>query len=521
MSGLLDILLRLKTAQDAPIDIPGLVGEAEPHQRVGVTFAVLAQRSLLAYQVGLGKTFMSIATNLKLRSMGRVRNALVLCQSAKRYDWAEEYGRFAPSIRTVMLNGTKAERNDLWLHGQNDGTTIASYEQARLDLLDRQQLPDSTKTVYYEPATLLRLLKYDLIVFDEVTVFKSWGTVLNLALGYLVNVLQPAFTVGLSGTPIQKSVADIFSIVDKLVPGYLGNKPFFDETFTVQVEQKGKPPKIVGMKNVEALRQLLAPIVLVGERDKIYPGRTVHRFKVSRIELTPEQIEAYDKVVDDTLPEMDRPALLAQFQLLEKICETMAYFPEAKSRASAKLDRLRELLLGDLRDEKVVIFSRLILPLTEVNDLILKPNKIDGIFYTGQERDQVKRETGRKRFLEDPKCRIALISTAAEMGLNLHSSSVIIFLNHVYNPARVQQIIGRIDRPIVQTSGLICSIHFQAIGTFEDRLIPRLHSEAEISRSLLGTENKFDQLKSDWVSQMNRESLLSLIRDRRVPNRES
>lgn len=519
MMNLLQTLLQLKTATDSPIEIPGLVGQAEPHQRVGVTFAVLAKRSLLAFQVGLGKTFMSIATNLKLKSMGLVQNTLVICQSGKRYDWQDEYERFGPSLRTILIEGPPAKRNELWLAGQRGHTTITSYESIRIDLLERQVLPDKTKTAYYLPSSLLQMLRYDLIVFDEVSIFKSWGTVLNLALGYLVNVVQPPFALGLSGTPIQKNVGDVFSVVDKLIPGYLGDKTYFDQHFTVQDKPKGRPAKIVGVKNVEVLRTLLAPIVLTGERDKIYPGRTFHRSKLCRVELTPEQIQAYDAVVEDTLPEMDQTTLLERFQRLEQIVDTLAWFTDLKSRASAKLDKLRDLLTGDLQDEKVVIFSKHLLPLTEAKELVTDPLKLDSIMYTGRE-DLKKREASRKRFLEDPDCKIAFISTAAEMGYNFHSAHYMIFLNHVHNPARVAQVIGRIDRPIVQTSGFICSIHMTAIGTFEERIIPKLHREAELARNLIGMENKFDNLKGEWADQNSRESLLSLIRDGRIPNRE-
>jgi SNF2 family DNA or RNA helicase len=515
--GVWNALVQLKTATDTALEVPGLQGQLEPHQRVAIMYAILARKCLLVYSVGLGKTVMSVAADLKLRSMGLVKRSLVLCQSGKRFDWRDEYAQFAPDLRTVLVDGKRSDRGHAWMLGQYDAVTFASYEAARIDLLDKQKLPDAMKSNYYLPSPLLQILKYDLIVFDEVSIFKSWGTVLNMALGYLVATTTPNFTIGLSATPIQKSVDDIFTIVDKVVPGYLGNKQQFDTNFTIKKNICGHL-KTVGVQNEQTLSQALAPIFIKRDKDEVYPGRTVHRFKLRRVVLTTEQLDQYEKIQLDTAPDGDRVVLMQQFRLLEQVCDTMAYF-DKQCHKSAKIEDLKALLSTELEGEKVVIFSKHMLPLDEVKTQVLEPLGLESIRYTGEERDFQVREAARKRFLTDPNCKIALVSSAAEMGYNFHSAHYIVFLNHIYNPARTAQLIGRIDRPIVQTSDFICSIHYTALGTFEEQIVQKLHREAEIAKTLLGQSNRFDGLKSELVESLSRDDLFALIRNRKVPDR--
>lgn len=511
-----ETLLALKTLPDVEIDVPGFKGALEAHQKVAVMFGTLAGRCLFVDQVGLGKTVEAIGTDLKLRSLGRVHKTLVLAQSGKRFDWHAEYERFS-DLSVVVIGGPKSVRNTKWLNGQCADVTIASYEATRLDLLDKQVLPDQLKTKFYVPSGLLGMLKYDLLIFDEVTFFKTWGTVLNLALGYLVQQAGNAYAIGLSATPIQKSVEDFYSIVDKVFPGYLGTKVWFDHTFLIKRRINGVL-RTVGAQNESVLRHGIAPIFIRRERDQVYPGRTVYRSKVRRVCLTSNQIRLYDDIVNATPPNADMGALLKRFELLEKVVDTTAWF-DGQGDDSAKIDDLA-VLLDELEGEKLVIFSKHLKMLDETARKVLVPRKIEHIFYTGRERDIEQREAGRKRFLEDPSCRIALISTAAEMGYNFHSAHTIIFLNHVYNPARTAQIRGRIDRPIVQQSSLLLSIHYVAAGTFEDKLIGRLQKEAQLSTTLLGATNEFDQLDKDLVDEMSRDNLFNLIRQGRAPDRE-
>lgn len=504
-----DLLAALKSASDIDLEVPGFLGQLEPHQRVAVTYALLVRRCLLVMAVGLGKTVISIALDQKLRTLGAAGRTLVVCQSGKRFDWQNEFLKFA-GREVMVVDGDRTQRTERWLAGQRLGVTVASYEQVRIDLLEKQVLGDNQQSKIYLPSSLLRMLGYDLVVLDEVSIFKGWGTVLNLALGHLMACTQPAFCIGLSATPIQKSVDDVFTIIDKIAPGALGTKAWFDASFTVKRQVTGRVWRTVGLKNGQALQQLLHPLYLRREKHEVYPNRTVHRWKLRRVVMGSEQQTQYDSIVGGTPFDGDRKVLFGQFCKLEKVVDTMAHFGD--THESAKLDDLRTLLEGELAEEKVVIFSKHLLMLRECSEQVLTPLGWAHEFLTGEERDMRVRDAARHRFQNDPAVRAILVSTAAEMGFDLHAACYVVFLNHVYNPARTLQIIGRIDRPVVQKSSFICSIHYTTVGTFEEQIVPKLHREAELAKELLGQSNKLDGLQAELIDEMSRDNLLRLIK---------
>jgi SNF2 family DNA or RNA helicase len=92
-----------------------------------------------------------------------------------------------------------------------------------------------------------------------------------------------------------------------------------------------------------------------------------------------------------------------------------------------------------------------------------------------------------------------------------------IFVDHVWNPARIEQIIGRIDRPLIQKSPFTCSIHMVAVDTLEEDVIPRLYKEADLMKKIFNAENKFEDLKEaqdqgDLFNALTKNQLMSLIR---------
>lgn len=504
------ILLGVKSQADAQVEIPSFKGELEPHQRVGTAFLCLAKKALLLDLMGFGKTVQSIAADLYLRSRSKVFRTLVICQSGKRWDWAEEYKKFS-DLSTYIVEGDKQNRQQIWLAGSNDtAVTIASYDSVRADLLEKTERRGD-----FCPSSLLPYVKADLIIFDEISVFKNPDTVLAQSLSYLVHQARPEYCFGLSATPIQKTLEDLWSIMDKIVPGLLPDRWSYEARYVIkQRMQRGRAryDRILGYQNQAELAHVVAPYFIRREKQDVVSDKKIHRFKLRHVQLGQEQREAYRKVQKEIRDSKDMTQILKRQLELQYCCDSLSHF-DPNDHTSAKIDDIKWLLENDLKHEKVVIFSCFKKTLDEVRSQVLNPLNIGYIYYKG-EMDPEFRHNELKRFSNDPGTRVALITTAAEMGLNLQAASCIIFINHISNPARVAQLVGRIDRPFAKGGhNQTLSIHYVAAGTFESKIVPKLYQEAQLMSTIFGASNQFEELKNqdDVFTKMNREELRALL----------
>lgn len=488
-------LLYVKGLKDIKCDVPGFKGELEDYQRVGVAFCVIGKRVILGDPCGAGKTVMSIATDLKLRDMGEVRRTLVVGLSDKRADWAKEYRQFS-DIPTHIIDGPRINRTQQWIEASNDrGVTIASYEQVRADMIDRVKDDLGNKTNH--PSGLLRHIHYDMIIFDEASLFKTWESTLADALRELIVQCRPTSVIACTAFAIEKHLEDVVSIMDKVEPGLF---PDYDQ-FTLRYVMKkwirtnrGGFWKVLGYLNTDELAMLMAPYHIGRTREEVFGHRTKRWRKIRNVSLTRKQEIKYEQLRNSVDEGTNRSNLLQVYQEMERIVDTMVYF-DPNDHSSAKLDDLLELLTGELADEKVLIFSKFHKPLEELR-LRLLDKKIPFINYTGQQSIE-ERNQNLADFNEKPEIRAALITLAAEKGKNFQSAHYIIFINHIMNPAKTDQLIGRIDRGVAQKSDFICSIHYVTRGTFEEDTIPKLDSERDLFHKIFGGSDGTVEVLSD------------------------
>lgn len=488
-------LLQIKSLKDVRCEINGFKGELEPYQRVGVAFCVLARRLILGDPCGSGKTVMSIASDMKLREIGDIRRSLVVCLSDKRRDWQQEYKQFS-NIFPYVIDGPKELRTRQWLEASTDtGVTIASYEQVRADMLVREK--DDFGHRQSSPSGLLKHLNYDLIIFDEASVFKTWETALADSLRQLIIQCKPLAVIAATAYPIEKHLEDIASIYDKVVPELFPDYADFINTYVRRrwiSRNRGGFWKIEGYNNQEELSQLLAPYYIGRTRDEIFGQRTKRIRKVRTVSLTKRQQSKYEQLQASVSAGATRQNMLQVYQQMERIVDTLAWF-DPNDHSSSKIDDLMQLLTGELADEKVLIFSKYHKPLEELR-LQLQAQNIQYVDYTGRE-DNDTRIKNIDSFNTDPAIRAALVTLAAEKGKNFYGAHYIIFINHVVNNAKIDQLIGRIDRGKAQTSDFICSIHYITRDTFEEDVLSKLERERGLAQSIFGGGNDFIELLSD------------------------
>lgn len=488
-------VFRIKQATSVNFQAEGFKGELLSYQAQGAAFLVMAERGLVLYFVGAGKTPISIAADCKLRALNKVRRTLVIGTSNGRYHWEPEYRKFT-DLNVRVIDGTRAERVHQWHDAQWADVTVTHYETLRSDI------------------QVVENLRFDLVIYDEAHIFKSEKTQLAESIRRLMKI--PTYVFCLTATAIQKKIEDLYWIMEKVDPAVLGDFREFEDMFLIKELQsirRRKFWKVTGYRNVDVLQRMMSPYYILKRQEDV-PEIERKRVRILRpITLSTEERTAYHDLKSGIHPDLtNRADVLERFRRMEQLCSTMAfsYYNGEPRKAtglatigSSKIADILQLLQGELAEEKVVVFSKFKLPLYHLQQ-VLDAHDIKWVMLSGDEPDAKVRESQRAAFIDDPTIQVCLITQVAEASINLHAARYTVFLNEIWNPARQEQIIGRIDRPFLQKSKIVTSIHFSCVGTFENALHERMRQQADLAKQVLGS--------GSIVEEMSSEELFSLIK---------
>ena len=429
----------------------GLKRTLYPYQREGVERFLSLGRLLLADDMGLGKTAQAIAACEVLWRAKRIRRGLIIAPASLKPQWSREWAGFS-DLPIEVIDGTPAERQALY-DARPSGLFIINYEQLIRDL------------------ETIRRWGPDLVVLDEAQRIKNWATKTALS----VKGLAPPYRLVLTGTPMENRIEELASIVEWVDDMALEPKWRLGAFHAVRSDGKRE---ITGVRHLDVLRARLKGCMVRRVRQDVLdqlPPRTDMRVP---IEMTEEQLDEHDALIPPILSLMQRskvrPLTQAEFLRLMSLLTTQRIisnglgqlrfenvWPAIRGRApeedvikglsSPKLLELRQLVrqLVLEQDRKVVIFSQwrrmLTLAHWSVRDLLDGEGHRAG-FFTGAE-GQRRRTQNLVEFHEDPHFRLLFASDAGGVGLNLqHASNCVINLELPWNPAVLEQRIGRIYR---------------------------------------------------------------------------
>jgi len=441
--------------------IPGISVPLYPYQVEGAAFLAARGRALLGDDMGLGKTVQAIAATRILWDRGEVRRALVVCPASLKAQWASEIQRFS-GLPCTVVGGGAARRLQQYQEGA--AFTLVNYE---LVLRDGQGLAE---------------LRPDLLILDEAQRIRNWRTKTAEA----VKALSCRFAFVLTGTPLQNRLDDLYSVLQVVDRRVLGPLWAYNEQFVQRGEGQGR---IEGYRNLGELRRRLAPVVLRREKEEVriqLPERITSRLG---LELTPRQRELMQEGVDRAarlvatarkrpLSPDEHQRLMMAMQHARLACNA-AGLVDKQTVGSPKLDEFEQ-LIADLcleRGRKVVVFSEwekfCALAAERAERLGLGHVRLHGGVPTE------KRGALIERFRDDSDCKLFFSTDAGGVGLNLQFASTVINLELPWNPAVLDQRIGRVHR-----HGQKETVHVLLLVT-EDSF------EAAIERSLLSKRSLF------------------------------
>ncbi len=425
-----EALKKFITGRDAPPDAKTKLGTLaeilREYQLVGFEWLTrLAANNLggiLADEMGLGKTVQTLAF---LRAHQRDGPALVVCPTSLVTNWENEARKFTPELKTLVLEG--ADRAARFKSIADVDMVVTSYALLRRDI------------------DTLREINFSTAVLDEAQHIKNPETQ-NAQAAF---ALRAKHRFVLTGTPMENSVRDLWSIMNFALPGYLGDRNDFRERYELPIA-RGSAPDVQ-----RRLSRRLQPFLLRRKKRDVAKDLPEKIEQVVPCSLTSHQRAAYDALLREIQQGLgssgknvnagaQRMKMLTGLLRLRQVCCDLRLVGIDKEETSAKLDLLDELLEEAIDGEhRVLVFSQFVSMLHLIRERLEKL-EIPFCYLDGSTK---QRQEIVDRFQSDSAIPVFLISLkAGGVGLNLSAADTVIHFDPWWNPAVEAQATDRAHR---------------------------------------------------------------------------
>jgi superfamily II DNA or RNA helicase len=435
------------------------------YQREGALFAARAGRCLIGDEMGLGKTIQAVASAEIMARLFGVERVLVICPTSLKHQWQREVERFAD--RPVQVIGGLRRRRE------QDFAADGFYKVMNYDTV-------------HNDLDLIEAWGPDLVILDEAQRIKNWST----RVARSVKRISSPYALVLTGTPLENRLEELISIVQFVDRYRLG------PTFKLlhEHQQRDEVGKVIGYHGLDRIGQTLEPILVRRQKDQVLdqlPERIESQVIVPMTERQRQQHAENQEIVARIvekwrryrfLSEADKQRLMIALQYMRMACDS-SYLVDHKTDHGPKADEVLTLLgeYFERPDTKVVVFSQWL----RMHELIvrrLKERNWDHVLFHGSVPGS-KRKDLIDRFRDDPKCRVFLSTDAGGVGLNLQHASVVINMDLPWNPAVLEQRIGRVHR--LGQRQPVRVVNFVSQGTIEEGMLSVLKFKKSLFAGVL------------------------------------
>ena len=439
------------------------------YQNVGACFLLTRKRAILADEMGLGKTVQSIFAAKYLMDNKLADRVVIMVMKPLINQWLEELKKFANIDAEIITDFTE---NGEWL--------ITNYEKCRK--------PEFKN--YLDERTVL--------ILDEATKVKNFNT--KTAKELVKNNCEYIFI--LTATPIQNSPLDLWALVTQLHLNWLGSYWNFINKYAVKEELELKDRtimQIIDWKNLNEIREIVEPIVLRRKLRQIYkqiPERESYNIEV---DLNDNEMRIYNAIKHLIFKVNGRDYQLGLITILRRYLD----FPEVLRNTNAiqeligkgytsknlfriftekdlmqipsKLEALKDIISTQNSNDKIVIF-------TEYKDVAEKLGKALGSTY-------IFSGNADEKILTDFKAngRILINTNKGMYGLNLNEANVVINYDMSWNPALLEQRIGRVDRLTQNKRVKVFNLIVSMLNNIEEEIIGTIENKKFYSESIIGS----------------------------------
>lgn len=467
-----------KIRADIPEDMLEILRD---YQKTGVNWmkqlSELGFGGILADDMGLGKTLEVIAFVVSEKPE---KPALCVTPSALTYNWLSEINKFAPNAKAKIIDGTREDRARALSDIAGYDFIITSYPLLRRDIAEYAGL------------------EFSYCFIDEAQHIKNPKTLSAKA----VKRINAQKCFAISGTPIENSLGELWSIFDFIMPGYLGVRQQFAIRYEKPIMQADESASL-------ALRSKIKPFVLRRMKYDVLselPDKIENTFFA---EPTPSQKKMYSsylalarREVKELLEFGDKIGILSLLMRLRQICCHPSLVDDSYQKDSGKLELLKELVTSGIdAGRRILIFSQF----TSMLDIIRKElwNLGASCFYLDGNTPSAVRSELAQRF-NGGEGNVFLISLkAGGVGLNLTGADMVIHYDPWWNPAVVNQATDRAHR-IGQTKA-VHVIKLATKGTIEEQILKLQAKKQVLAEDLIRANNTM-------ISSLSKEEILELFK---------
>jgi hypothetical protein len=464
-----------------------------PYQGYVYDLAVPDTHNYIANGIITHNTAQFLALFLHLRNVQRITlPTLLICPTSIVGNWQHEVARFAPELRVLIHHGaTRLGRADA---------------DQFLAEIERHDLVVTTYSLLPRDEAALAKARWGAIVLDEAQYIKNVGAKQSR----FVRRLHAPIRIALTGTPVENRLAELWSIMDFLNPGYLGPYKRFQQRYANRIERRRDEDALAQLQSLARpfiLRRLKSDPAIIQD----LPEKIEMREYCA---LTREQVSLYEAVVRDGLRQLEensstmrrRGVILAMLTRLKQICNHPAHLLDDGSPLpgrSGKLARLEELVEELLAEgDRALIFTQFAALGARLQPYLAEGFGVETLYLHGgvPRLDRVRMV---ERFQEEDGPPLFILSLkAGGYGLNLTRANHVIHFDRWWNPAVENQATDRAFRigqtRNVQVRKFVCS------GTLEERIDLLIEQKRALAERVVGTGES-------WISELSTEQLRDLF----------
>ena len=480
-------MLGMKDLKTTPI--PGTIA-ATPHcyQIEGVAWLERLRdmhlNGILADDMGLGKTLQAIIALTQYHELNKGAKSIVVCPTSLVYNWKEEVHRFNPRLRVLAVDGTPTQRRKLLEELENFDLIVTSYTLMQKDI-----------EVYEK-------ISFGYAILDEAQHIKNRAT----RNARSVKAINARHRLILTGTPVENSLDELWSLFDFLMPGLLSSYDRF-------VEKYIRVPRVLHREVMEGLKKKVSPFILRRMKKDVLSELPPVAETIYHCSLSSAQLDLYRSYASSAREELSKLVkkegfdrvqihVLATLTRLKQICCHPAIFAkeDAEPGDSAKYELMMDLLESLLKAKhKTVIFSQY----TRMLQIIQNDLKSRGIPFSYLDGASKNRMSIVKEFNETEEIPVFLVSLkAGGAGLNLTGADTVIHYDMWWNPAVENQATDRVHR--IGQKKSVSSYKLVTKGTIEEKIIELQSRKSGLVKQVVSSDD-------EALSKLTWEEVLELL----------
>ncbi len=427
--------------------------------------SVMNLGGILADDMGLGKTLQLIAF---VMSEKRERPSIVICPSSLVYNWYKEIQKFTPEAKTLIIDGSAPIRKTLIGKTKKYDFIITSYAMIRRDF---EEYSDT---------------EFEFCIIDEAQNIKNAKS-LNAK---SVKTIRAKNKFALTGTPVENSLSELWSVFDFCNPGYLEDYQTFRQLYETPI-MNGETAA------ADTLRKKISPFMLRRMKKEVLDELPEKIENTLFVNMTEEQTKMYVSfkelaknratiLLDDTNKQRAGMEILTLLLRLRQICCHPSLFDSAYKYSGAKTELLKELIENAvLSGHRILIFSQFTSMLGIIQDKLCEWNydcfRIDGST-PSEERTNMA-----ERFNNGEKDIFLISLKAGGTGLNLTGADMVIHFDPWWNPAVMDQASDRAYR--IGQKRAVQIIKLAAKDTIEEKILQLQEQKKAIADDIITSNN--------------------------------